>query len=136
MKIIQLKAVLAAVAAMICIGCSANPPLKEIQRVRAGELDVVLLSSDGVLHQKGTFTIEFRSAKSGDLVNVDTVRLNATMPMPGMAPMFGSIQVQPTESSGRYTASASLDMSGGWRMAIDWDGPTAKGSTALTGTVQ
>jgi hypothetical protein len=98
-------------------------------------VNVVLLSDDGALHQKDPFTIEFRSASSGDLVNVGTVRASATMPMPGM-PMFGAIEVRPTDAPGRYTAKGNLEMTGGWRIALEWDGPAGRGAVTFTGTVQ
>jgi hypothetical protein len=98
-------------------------------------VDVVLLSADGALHQKDPFTIEFRSSAGGSLVNVGAVRASANMPMPGM-PMFGTIEVRPTDVPGRFTAKGNLEMTGGWRIAINWDGPTGPGAVNFVGTVQ
>ena len=116
-------------------GCRHAANLTEVQRVRSGTVDIVVLSHDGVLHQKDSFTIEFRAASGGDLVNVGTVRASATMPMPGM-PMFGNIEVRPGDAPGRYTAKANLEMSGGWRIALEWDGPAGPGAVNFAGTVQ
>jgi hypothetical protein len=116
-------------------GCRQAANLTEIQRVSSRAVDVVLLSRDGALHQKDPFTIEFRSASGGELVNVGTVRASATMPMPGM-PMFGTIDVQPADAPGRYTAKGNLEMTGGWRIALQWDGPAGGGSVNFAGTVQ
>ena len=118
-----------------CIGCRQGANLIEVQRVRSGAVDIVLLSRDGVVHQKDPFTIEFRSAAGGELVVVGAVRARATMPMPGM-PMFGSIDVRPTDTPGRYTAKGNLEMTGGWRIALEWDAPAGRGAVAFTGTVQ
>ena len=115
--------------------CQRAANLMEVQRVRSGDLDVVLLSRDGSLHQKDTFSIEFRAASGGSLVNVGTVRANATMPMPGM-PMFGTIDVRPAGAPGRYTATANLEMTGGWRIALEWDGPAGRSAVTFVGTVQ
>ena len=58
--------------------------LTELQKVRSGMLDVVLLSPHEILrHGKDEFIVEFRSA-DGQLVNVGDVRARASMPMPGM----------------------------------------------------
>lgn len=116
-------------------GCRRTANLTEVQRVSSGAVDVVLLSRDGALHQKDPFTIEFRSASSGALVNVGIVRASASMPMPGM-PMFGTIEVQPADAAGRYTAKGNLEMTGGWRIALQWDGPAGRGSVNFAGTVQ
>lgn len=118
-----------------CVGCGPEAKLAEIQRVKSGDVDIVLLSRDGALHQKDSFSIEFRSISSGNLLDVGTVRANASMPMPGM-PMLGSIEVRPTKSPGRYAASSNLDMAGGWRIALEWDGPGGRGAVNFAGTVQ
>lgn len=116
-------------------GCRRAANLTEVQRVRSGAVDIVLFSRDGVLHLKDPFTIEFRSVSGGDLVNVGAVRASATMPMPGM-PMFGSLEIRPTNAPGRYIANAKLEMAGGWRIALEWDGPAGRGAVNFAGTVQ
>jgi hypothetical protein len=106
----------------------------ELQRARAGDIDVVLLSNDGSLsHDKDTFTVEFR--RGDDLVDVGTVKAGATMPMAGMAPMMGSVFVERDDVPGRYTAQTDLSMSGGWKLTIEWNGPAGRGMTTFQATV-
>jgi hypothetical protein len=107
-----------------------------IQTVRAGDLDVVLLSPTGTLRQgRNAFTIEFRRTGTNALVEVGSVRASANMPMPGMV-MSGGLQVAPTGVPGRYSATAEFGMAGAWQMAIEWDGPAGKGSINFEGGVQ
>jgi hypothetical protein len=107
-----------------------------IQTVRAGDLDVVLLSPTGTLQQgRNAFTIEFRRSGTNTLVDVGIVRASANMPMPGMA-MSGGLQVAPAGAPGRYSATAEFGMAGAWQMAIEWDGPAGKGSVNFEGGVQ
>jgi Cu(I)/Ag(I) efflux system membrane protein CusA/SilA len=107
-----------------------------IQTVRAGELDVVLLSATGTLRQgRNAFTIEFRRTGTTTLVDVGTVRASANMAMPGMV-MAGGLQVAPTGVPGRYSATAEFGMAGAWQMAIEWDGPAGRGSVNFEGGVQ
>jgi copper/silver efflux system protein len=107
-----------------------------VQIVRAGDLDVVLLSTSGKLWQgRNTFTIEFRRTGATTLVDAGAVRASATMPMPGMV-MSSGLQVAPTGTPGRYTATAEFGMAGAWHMAIEWDGPTGKGAVNFQGGVQ
>lgn len=119
------------------IGCGrADSNLTELQRLRSGGLEIVLLSARGALqHGKDTFTLEFRSASDGNLVDVGVVKVGANMPMPGM-PMFGTIDVQPSRVKGRYTATSDFSMAGTWRLTIEWDGPAGRGSVSFAGTVQ
>jgi Cu(I)/Ag(I) efflux system membrane protein CusA/SilA len=107
-----------------------------IQSIQAGDLDVVLRSPTGALHQGlNNFTIEFRRAGTTTLVDAGTVHASANMPMPGMA-MSGGLQVTPTTVPGRYAATAQFGMAGSWQMAIEWDGPNGAGSVNFQGGVQ
>jgi len=123
----------------VCAGCRGADDvagMKELQRLRSGTVDVVLLSPREALHQgRDTFTIEFRSTSDGSLMDVGGVKASANMPMPGM-PMFGSIDVQPASGKGRYAAASDFSMAGTWRLAIEWDGPAGRGSVSFSTSVQ
>ncbi|MEO8070533.1 MAG: FixH family protein [Acidobacteriota bacterium] len=119
-----------AVVAAVACGRDAAGPSHELQRTRAGDLDVVLLSSSDALQQgHDTAAIEFR--RGADLVDVGAVRINAMMPMAGMAPMVGRADVQPTDRPGRYQVSTDLGMAGGWQLNIQWEGAAGRGSATL-----
>ena len=122
---------LAVAAAMNC----GRANLTELQKVKSGVLEVVLLSPrDGLRHGSDSFVIEFRSA-SGELTDVGTVRASASMSMSG-TPMMGTINVARTEVAGRYAATSELSMAGTWRMTMQWDGPAGAGSVTFPGSVQ
>lgn len=125
--------VVAGIMAAACGGRSET--LKEVQRVRSGDLNVVLLSDDGTLNQgKEAFVIEFQKP-DGSLVDVGTVTTSANMPMPGMT-MAGSVRVDRSEVPGRYTANGDFGMAGGWQMKIAWNGPAGRGDVSFEGSVQ
>jgi Cu(I)/Ag(I) efflux system membrane protein CusA/SilA len=106
-----------------------------VHTVRSGSMDIVVRSPTGAFRSgRNTFTIEFRSS-SGALVDVGTVRVAATMTMPGMS-LSGNVQVQPASVPGRYTATAEFGMAGAWPITIDWNGPAGRGSANLEGSVQ
>src|SRR5215510_4951006 len=106
--------------------------LTELQRVKSGQREVVLLSPrDAIRHGQDSFVIEFRSA-NGALVDVGDVKASATMPMPG-SPMFGTIDVKRSEVPGRYAADAKFDMAGTWRTTIQWTGSSVPGSIVFSG---
>ncbi|MQA29918.1 MAG: hypothetical protein GEU82_08780 [Luteitalea sp.] len=124
----------------LCAACgragAPTEPLRELEKSRAGDLDVVLLTSDdGLTTGKDTVAIEFRSSSDGGLVDVGTVKANATMPMTGMAPMFAPVDVAPTSVPGRYLATSELSMAGEWRLSLEWDGPAGRGSTTFSPAV-
>ena len=118
-----------------CGGGDQASALKELQRAKSGNLNVVLLSAgDSLQRGKGSFVLEFRDG-GGGLVDVGTVSVSATMPMAGMAPMFGDSTVMPTETKGRYDVASDFGMAGTWRLNISWNGPAGSGSASLPGSV-
>jgi len=107
-----------------------------VKTVRAGDLDIALLSPSGALREgRNRFTIEFRRTGTTTLVNAGTVRASANMTMAGMA-MSGGLEVSPTNVEGRYAATGAFPMGGAWQMAIDWNGPAGQGSVRFEGSVQ
>jgi hypothetical protein len=118
-----------------CRNAGQAPPLKELQRARSGALNVVLMSEADTLQRgKGAFVLEFRGA-DGQPVDVGTVSVTATMTMAGMSPMFGDTAVKPASTKGRYDVTSDLSMAGTWRINVEWNGPTGRGSASLPGTV-
>jgi len=107
-----------------------------VQTVRAGDMEIVLRAPADVLRTgNNSFSIEFRSVQSSALVDPGTVRASANMTMPGMV-MTSNIQLRPSGTAGRYMGTAEFGMAGSWRFALEWDGPTGKGSTTFEGKVQ
>ena len=115
---------------------TAQSALAVVQTIRAGDLDIALLSPTGTLRPgRNSFTIEFRRTGTTSLVDVGSVRASANMAMPGMV-MSGGLQVAVTGVPGRYAATAEFGMAGGWQMAIEWNGPAGQGSVNFQGGVQ
>jgi len=124
--------------AMVTVACSQAPQssMKEIQRTKAGALELVLLGpSDALPQGKGFAVLEFHDASSS-LVDVGTVKVNATMAMAGMSPMIGGTEVKPTPAPGRYEIATDFGMAGTWQLAVEWDGPKGHGSARMPGTVR
>jgi hypothetical protein len=118
-----------------CKGGDQGAALKELQRAHSAAVDVVLLSDGETLKQgRGSFVLEFRGP-GGQLLDVGTVKVNATMAMAGMSPMFGTSDVQKSDTPGRYVVTSDLGMAGTWRLMVEWDGPAGHGSASLPGAV-
>ena len=108
---------------------------RPVQTVRAGELQIALLSDTGTLAQgRAEFLLEFRSA-AGTLVDAGSVHASANMSMPGMS-MSAGLQVTRTAVPGRYEVTGEFGMAGTWQMAVDWEGPAGRGSVKFEGAVQ
>ena len=130
-----IAATLLTVTSFACTRGPAGSDQIELQRVRSGNLDVILLSDDGALtHPKDVVIIEFRRGET--LVDVGTVKGMATMPMAGLPAMMGSVFLEKGDVPGRYKAETDLSMSGGWQIKLEWDGPAGKGSASLDTTAE
>jgi hypothetical protein len=123
-------------AAALACGSGTEPSnLKELQRAKSGDVEVVLLAAGDALKNKDHATLEFRSG--GALVDVGIVTMSATMAMgAGMPPMMGSSFVTKTETPGRYAIETDMSMAGAWRFEIKWEGPKGNGSVTMPGTVR
>ena len=115
---------------------ASNSAMAIVHTERAGEVEIVLRSASGALHTgRNTFLIEFRDATTHQLVNVGEVHASGNMTMPGMV-MSSGLEVSPSNTPGRYDATAEFGMAGAWQMAIEWSGPAGKRSANFQGTVQ
>lgn len=109
-------------ATLVLLGCAGPADLQVVQEQRAGDVNVVLLASTGELAQgSNALVLEFRDAATGDLVAVEDVRVEATMPMPGMAPMIGEVNTPVEIADGRYELEVGLNMVGGWNFVVNFD---------------
>jgi Cu(I)/Ag(I) efflux system membrane protein CusA/SilA len=107
-----------------------------LQTVQAGDLVVTVSNAAGRLQQgENALRIEFRSSRSGDLVDVGSVQVAATMAMPGMI-MPATISVTPSPAAGVYDATGVFSMAGAWRFTLEWEGPAGRGTAAFDGAVQ
>ena len=117
-------------------GCGSKPsPAKEITSQRSNDVIVSLLNETGDLSQgQNRFVIAFRSATSGQSVDVGKVTVSSTMPMPGM-PMSAGLELSPAGETGKYLAKGDFAMSGGWNFEVKWDGPAGQGTALLSTNV-
>ena len=133
MKLIVVFA--AILGAMSCRPAPEKPQLIELQRVRSGDLDVVLLANDGAVSDgKDAVVVEFR--RGDTLADVGTVKGFASMPMAGLPDMMGSAFLERGDVPGRYNAELDLSMSGGWQLKLEWEGPAGKGKASMPITAE
>jgi hypothetical protein len=107
--------------------------LKAIHTQKTKDLVITLLSESGQWTQgKNTFVLAFVSPNTQEPVDVGTVSLNTSMPMPGMSPMIAGATLSPENSPGRYQGTISFPDSGARQVTVTWDGPAGKGSTRFS----
>jgi hypothetical protein len=114
------KLLLTAILALTMLSCSrGSQELKLIQQQQSGDYKIAILSETGTIQQgKKPFTLEFRRAADGQLVDVGPVDVAPVMVMAGMSPMMATAQVTPSDAPGRYTAIGNMTMTGHWKLNI------------------
>jgi hypothetical protein len=107
--------------------------LKSIHTQKTKDVVITLLSESGQWTQgKNSFVLAFTSANTQAPVDVGTVSLNTSMPMPGMSPMIAGATLAPDNAPGRYQGTISFPDSGARQVTVTWDGPAGKGSTRFS----
>jgi YtkA-like len=132
--------VLIVLAALSSVACGRTgpvaSPLHELQRVHAGEIDVLLLAPTTALAQTRNFcTFEFRTGTDHRLVDVGTVTVRTTMAMEGQA-MDGYVTDVKRVDTGRYEVQMVLAMSGSWQISVGWDGAAGRGTATFAAMVR
>ena len=124
-----------AIAVLGLAGCNratTSSDLKELESHRSNDTVVTLLSAKGDLTQgQNRFVLLFRSASSGKPIDVGRVDVASTMSMPGMSPMSGGIELEPSGETGQYLAKGDFGMSGAWHFEVHWEGPAGRGNLAF-----
>ena len=111
--------------------------MKEIATQESGGVRVVLLSETGDLAQgDNRFHIAFRSAGTGQPVEVGAVSISSSMSMPGMPPMVAPIELEPAGEPGQYALKGTFGMSGAWQFEIRWSGAPGQGSVSFSANVR
>jgi hypothetical protein len=112
----------ALILALVLAGCSQQVELRPIQQQRSGDYLVTLLNDTGVLKQNADhLTLEFRNPSTNELVSINNLKVQASMLMPGMGPMFGTLSTPEERAPGRYEFDADVGMAGQWTMTVTFD---------------
>ena len=111
------------VLALLSQSCNRPPAeLKQIQQQRSGDYTVTLLNDTGMLKQRSDhLRVEIRNASTNELLNVDNLKVQASMIMAGMGPMFGTLSSPKQTAPGQYDLDAEFGMAGQWNLVVTFD---------------
>jgi YtkA-like protein len=112
-----------ALLAILFVSCSRQPTeFKPIQQQRSGDYTVTLLNETGALKlHSDHLRVEIRNASTNELANVSNVQIQASMVMPGMGPMFGTLSTPKQTAPGQYDLDADFGMAGQWNLVVTFD---------------
>ena len=135
----QLLLASVAILAIAYTNCASStggdPTMTEVQRMRSGALDIVLLARTDALRQTRNYcALEFRAGTDRHLVDVGTVRVRTTMSMEGV-PMNGFVTDVKRVGTGRYEVEMVMAMAGTWQISVEWEGAAGTGSAMFEALV-
>ena len=108
--------------ALLLAGCSRQAELKPIQQQKSGDYAITVLNETGVLKQNNDhLRLEVRNASTNELANVNNLKIQASMLMPGMGPMFGTLSAPQQTGPGQYELDANMGMAGQWNLVVTFD---------------
>jgi hypothetical protein len=109
--------------ALLFVSCSRQPTeFKPIQQQRSGDFTVTLLNETGALKQHSDLLrVEIRNASTNEPANVSNVQIQASMVMPGMGPMFGTLSTPKQSAPGQYDVTSDVGMAGQWNFIVTFD---------------
>ena len=132
----MIRQIVFAMSVALCAGCSAQRGLAEVQRVRSGQIDVILLAPTAALKPTRNYcTLEFRAGPDRHLVDVGTLHVQTTMSMEG-EPMSGVVTPPTRVGTGRYEIQMVLAMTGAWRIHVAWDSDAGAGEATFDAVVR
>jgi hypothetical protein len=113
------------IVALLWLFCSCNKQaanLVQIQQQRSGDYSVTLFNDTGVIKQHSNkLVVEVRNAATNEPADVNNLQVQASMRMPGMGPMFGTVSSAQKTGPGRYEFDADFSMAGQWTFLVTFD---------------
>jgi YtkA-like protein len=107
----------------LCLSCSKpGTNLVQIQQQRSGDYSLALFNDNGVVKQHSNrLVLEVRNASTNEPADVNNLQVQASMRMPGMGPMFGTMSTMRKTGPGRYEFDAEFSMAGQWSCLVTFD---------------
>ena len=107
----------------LIVACSRQPAeFKQIQQQRSGDYNVTVLNETGNLKQHSDrLRVEIRHAATNAPADVTNVQVQASMVMPGMGPMFGTLSTPKQTAPGQYELDADVGMAGQWNLIVTFE---------------
>ena len=113
------------ILAFLCLFLSCSKQganLVQIQQQRSGDFTLTLFNDNGVVKQHSNrLVLEVRNASTNEPADVNNLQVQASMRMPGMGPMFGTVSTTRKTGPGRYEFDAEFSMAGQWNCLVTFD---------------
>lgn len=112
----------------------AGTPVPTLGSGSQSDIEIAIISPDPARELKqgsAELTLEVRDPNTQDLLAVEDIVVDITMPMPNMAPMTTMVELQPDEQPGRFHINTHFGMAGNWQIKVEVNEPNYSGQAQM-----
>ncbi|NBD17678.1 MAG: nitrogen fixation protein FixH [Cyanobacteria bacterium] len=94
-----------------------SPVTSEVETREEKTPQVVLVSPQGEIPMgDAELILEVQDSASGNVIPVENLDVNSTMPMPGGDDMISKVEVEPAANPGQFKVKTNFGMAGTWHL--------------------
>ena len=112
---------------------SETSPEAETEATAENMAIVALVSPEGEIPMgDAELILEVQDNTSGEVVAVENIEVNSTMPMEGEDPMISKVEIEPTETPGQFKVKTNFGMAGTWNLETTVKDTKYQGGNEIT----
>ena len=112
---------------------SETSPKTETKATAENMAIIALVSPEGEIPMgDAELILEVQDNTSGEVVAVENIEVNSTMPMEGEDPMISKVEIEPTETPGQFKVKTNFGMAGTWNLAATVKDEKYQGENEIT----
>ncbi|MBE9135701.1 efflux RND transporter periplasmic adaptor subunit [Nodosilinea sp. LEGE 07088] len=123
----------------VAIVDDAGSPVPVLGDSSQGSVEVAIVEPDPTKRFKpgaAELMLEVRDPATQEPLPVKDVVVDATMPMPNMAPMTTLVQLEPTDQPGQFRVKTHFGMAGDWQIKVEVNDSDHAGQALITVPVE
>ncbi len=94
---------------------------------------VILVSPQGEIPMGDVeLILEVQDSTSGEVIAVENIDVNSTMPMEGQEPMISKVEIEPAGNPGQFKVKTNFGMAGTWNLAAKIQDANYQGESEIT----
>lgn len=117
----------------------AGMPMPMLGDSSQGSVEVAIVEPDptqGFKPGAAELMLEVRDPDTQEPLPVQDVVVDATMPMPNMAPMTTMVQLEPADQPGQFQVKTHFGMAGEWQLKVEVNDPDYQGQSLIAVPVE
>lgn len=110
-----------------------SPVTPEVETIEENSLKVALVSPQGEIPMGDVeLILEVQDTTSGEVIAVENIDVNSTMPMEGQDAMISKVEIEPTDKPGQFKLKTNFGMAGTWYLETKIQDSKYQGESKIT----